>query len=436
MKPALIRTWFFSFGLLLSLLTIDVQAYNGLSVGAARFEITPDLRLTNWITHKAYSEILEPIFVRAVVMAQNTERVALVSWELLYPMEGAVAKVRREIARETGIATSNILVTATHNHSAPWSPVLGDPLTKAEKKVLESFLNDPRYPAWAQQVIDLSAKAVKEADLARKPASLSIGRAYIGDVVFNRRPIKTDGSVHGLATPVDPYALPRGLRFAPTDPIATVFVARGLDQAPISALFHMACHPVSVYPSYSGISCDWPGTVSVALQRELGGEAIFFQGCAGDIVPAQRGVPARDSMARTITDRILAAAKVAHPLDLNDNFRVLSRTVQAPVTEAARQDTGRDHFSAEVQVITCGPMAIVALPGEPLIGLATAIRQASPFPHTIVLGYSNGYGTQYVGMPGDKARGGYEMGSRNLGTDACGQLLVDAAIELLNLNRD
>ena len=63
--------------------------------------------------------------------------------------------------------------------------------------------------------------------------------------------------------------------------------------------------------------------------------------------------------------------------------------------------------------------------------LGMAIRERSPFPQTLVLGYSNGGGVHYVGMPGEKARGGYEAGVAGAGTDECGTLLVDAASQLL-----
>jgi hypothetical protein len=84
-----------------------------------------------------------------------------------------------------------------------------------------------------------------------------------------------------------------------------------------------------------------------------------------------------------------------------------------------------------VQVIVCGPLAFVALPGEPLTDLGVAIRERSPFPQTLVLGYSNGMGVHYVGMPGEKARGGYEMGVAGAGTDECGGILVDGAVRVL-----
>ena len=82
-------------------------------------------------------------------------------------------------------------------------------------------------------------------------------------------------------------------------------------------------------------------------------------------------------------------------------------------------------------MIACGPLAFVALPGETMTELGMAIRASSPFPQTIVMGYSNGNGVHYVGLPGEKARGGYEAGVAGAGTDECGTLLVEAAVKTL-----
>lgn len=411
---------------------LDAAGAAGLTAGTAKFEITPDTRLTNWITHKPYGEVLEPIFVRAVVMESFGKKVAFLNWELLYPMESGVAKVRKEISREIGIPAGDILVFATHNHSAPWSPMFGsDPLTTAEVKVLKSFLEDPLQPAWSEKVIQSSVAAVKQADASRRPASLSLGRAYAGDVIFNRRPMRSNGSVESMSIPADPYVLPRALRFGRVDPTLTVLALRDEGEKNLAMFFHLPCHAVMIYPSYQGISGDWPATASAVLEQRLGGTALFMQGCAGDVAPIRRGTEARQHLAGVVAERAAKSVQAAEQLRLTNAFHTASRVVQAPVEPSFRAELGRQHLSAEVQVITCGDLAIVALPGEPLNALAAAIQEQSPYSHTIVLGYSNGYGVQYVGMPGDKARGGYEMGTRNLGNDECGQLLVDAAVKLL-----
>jgi hypothetical protein len=214
------------------------------------------------------------------------------------------------------------------------------------------------------------------------------------------------------------------------DPTLTVLCVRDGDGKAIATLCHVPCHAVCIYPFHKGISADWLGPVCERVARDLGGEAMVMQGCAGDIVPAKRGLEPRDRMSALIAERALAAAKLAVPVKLGA-LTARSEFVRAPLTAEAKKDLGEDTFTCEVQVVTSGSLALVTFPGEPLIGLAMAVQQRSPLPHTMVLGYSNGYGVRYVGLPGEKVRGGYEMGAPGAGADECGGLLVEAAVKLL-----
>ena len=158
---------------------------------------------------------------------------------------------------------------------------------------------------------------------------------------------------------------------------------------------------------------------------------MFLQGCGGDIVPARRGLEARDNMAKLVAERALAAIANRQPL-ASARLQVNVVPLELPLTNKARRDIGTPTIKTEVQVIAYDSLAIVALPGEPLIGLALEIQRRSPFPHTLVLGYSNGGGVQYVGLTGDKVKGGYEMSVAGAGADSCGQMLIGAAIKALN----
>jgi hypothetical protein len=205
---------------------------------------------------------------------------------------------------------------------------------------------------------------------------------------------------------------------------------RDLESRTIATVFHASCHSVSIYPSNPGISADWPGPTSVAFSAAFGGESLFLQGCCGDINPWRRGAVAVAEMAAGLTKKAGAAMKFAarlKPMPL----QVGRTTLELPLTPAAKERIGADTVTAEIQAIVCGSLAIVTLPGEPMTELGQAIRANSPFPQTLVLGYSNGGGVHYVGMPGEKARGGYEAGVAGAGTDECGALLVDAAGKLL-----
>jgi hypothetical protein len=48
-----------------------------------------------------------------------------------------------------------------------------------------------------------------------------------------------------------------------------------------------------------------------------------------------------------------------------------------------------------------------------------------------VVGYANGSGAGYVGLPGEKARGGYEAGAGR-GTEEAGLFMIETAVRLLH----
>lgn len=402
-----------------------------LTAGAARADISPTTNVLNWVDHKPYPGILDPVFVRATVVSDGANRVALIAWDLTDTREGFVAKVRAAVSRATGIPATNILITASHTHSAPWVPSEKDTLLEAERRTLLPVQNGPGYAEWAEKLVQRTVDAAKHADMGRKPVTLAIARAWAGDVVFNRRPVREDGKVETTYTPADPYSLPNGQRFGPVDPTLTLLGFVDASGASVSTLFTLPCHPVSIYPHDPRISADWPGPVSARLSAALGGEASFFQGCAGDIVPVRRGLPPREKMAELIGDRALAAWTNRYSL-VPGALQASVIPIELPLSEAARKDTGKTSFDSEIQVITCGSLAIVAVPGEPLTGIALEIQRRSPYPHTVVLGYSNGGGVQYVGATGDKRKGGYEMSVAGAGDDRCGHMIIDAAVQALS----
>lgn len=400
-----------------------------LSAGTAKADITPDPAMINWVDKKPYHGVLDPISARTLILGDGTTAAVFICWDLIDAADDAVAQVRRAVREATGIPEAHILVAASHTHSAPRSPFTASGASPGYAERMKPIAEDPVYREWAGRIPAVCADIARNAQESMQPVTLAIGRANAGEWLFNRRPLDPHGNVVTTFTPKDPYSLPEGLRFRPLDPTLTVLNLQDAQGRTAATLFSVPCHAVSIYPHHQGVSADWPGPACDHIAAELGGAALFLQGCAGDIVPARRGEEARAQMARFFADRALAAAAQRHPLPA-EPLQVASERVALPLTRQARADVKADTRAAEIQVIACGPLAIVALPGEPLNGLARDIQARSSFPHTLVAGYANGRGMGYVGLPGEKALGGYEARAGR-GTEECGLFMVETAIRLL-----
>jgi neutral ceramidase len=404
-----------------------------LRAGIARADITPDPQMLNWtiVPARPYGEVHDPLYVRALVLSDSRTRVAFIGWDLLDAREFAVARIRGAVSKATGIPERQIIIQASHNHSGPKSEMGPEPNTAREQRTSRPVQDGPAYRTWADRLVETCVDAVRRADAAVQPVDIFIGRAFVGEWLFNRRPIKPDQTVQSTLLPPNPYALAGGLRFGTVDPTLTVLSLRDRSGRNTAMLFHVPMHAVAVYSQYKGLSADWPGRVADLIRAKAGGEAMFLQGCAGDIVPARRGFEAVEAMAALISDRALAADKVAVKLPAAE-LHVSRAMIGLPATEAAAKDLGRESIDAEVMALTVGSLAFVTLPGEPLQEIGTAIQQRSPYPHTLVLGYANGRGIGYVGLPGGKVKGGYEMSEVGAGTDEAGGFLVETALRLLH----
>ena len=416
-----------------------------LRVGAAKADITPGTDVLNWVTGKPYGAVLDPLFVHALVLDDGRTKAAIIRWDLVDVSESARDAVRQAVGAALGMPGENILVNASHTHSAPWAPVYREGHRGKERDTWWAIRhmpaqNDfPPFHRWMERLISASVEAARGAAKSARPATISIGRIAVNEYLHNRRPrAPTWGLADAKPAPVVGYTHPDwnpevqqgGAAFGPMDRALAILVIRDLDNRTIATVFHASCHSVSIYPSNPSISADWPGPTAVAMSAVFGGESLFLQGCCGDINPWRRGAAAVAEMAAGFTKKAQVAAQYAVKLQAMP-LRTGHTTVALPLTPVAKERLGADTVSAEIQTIVCGPLAIVALPGEPMTELGLAIREHSPFPQTLVLGYSNGGGVHYVGMPGEKARGGYEATAAGAGTDECGTLLVDAANKLL-----
>lgn len=416
-----------------------------LRAGAAHADITPDPAVLNWVTGKPYGSVLDPLSLHALVLDDGATKVAIIRWDLVDVSESARDEVRHAVGAALKMPEGNILVNASHNHSAPWSPVWRAGARGQERdtwwalRFMPPQNEFPPYKAWMARLLDAAVEAAQKAAASAQVVTPAIGRIAVSEYLFNRRPraaawgvVDPKSGAAPIATSPEwtPELLSAGATFGPMDRTFSLISFRDANGQAVASLFHLSCHAVSIYPSNPAISADWPGATTRALTAALGSEAIFLQGTCGDINPWRRGAAAVAEMAEGIAKKATVAARYSTKLATGPLY-ISHSTITLPLTPEAKKRLAADTVSAEIQLIVCGPLALVALPGEPMTELGAAIRASSPFPQTFVLGYSNGNGAHYVGMPGEKARGGYEAGTPGAGTDECGTLMVDAAVKQL-----
>ena len=220
-----------------------------LRAGYGKVDITPDAPVPlggiAGLRERLSTDVRDPLFVRAVALAQGKTRAAVVSADLLTPLPGFHEDLLRALG---GRPRDEIFLAFTHTHSAPGGYWAAGPA--------RLFMGKER-PELRARLIDAAARAVRLAESDLAPARPLRGRAQLTGVTGNRRTFRG---------PVDEEL---GL---------LRFDVRG--RSPIDILC-MAGHPVIVSEKEpTWISADYPGAVSAGLEEE-GFRPLFLTGAAG-----------------------------------------------------------------------------------------------------------------------------------------------------------
>jgi neutral ceramidase len=459
------------------------QRAEGLRVGLAETDITPPVGfpMAGYYHERLAEGTIDPLKAKAIVFRQGDMAGALVVCDLIGIATDLSREVKRRTAAKTGIPASNIIIAATHSHTAPdYMKELWLYLGKEDQ--------EPLRRAYIERLIDGPVEAILKADAKVGEFALSSGTAVQDTPVsFNRRFVMRDGSVQTWQS----LANPNVVRAAgPIDPRIELLVVRGQGDAQVQGvLSSFALHLDTV----GGMrwSADYPFFIEKSLRDSLGADliSIFGTGCCGDINHSNPATPQRnkaDQIGNAIGDTIGRRVADLKPLQ-NMQLKVFTQNVELPLQVVGQQEVKRavemvkliksggkvdflDHVTAykhlvidqflrqqpfaetaehitwglsrsltgigpaipvEVTAITLGDeVAIVCLPGEVFVELGMAIKQASPYRTTFVIELANAVETIYVPHRAAYAGGSYEVTNSTLQSGS-GEMLVEAALTLL-----
>ncbi len=420
--------------------------------GCARQCITPPLGvpLAGYFHERLAEYVRDDLYVRAVVVESGSERLALVSCDLIAPDRILFDRTKALIVAETGIAPECVLICTTHTHTGP------------EIRLDHAM---PVSAEWAAELPRHIAATVAQAVASMFEATLRPGRAKAEGYAFNRLFRQRDGTeVFGRT---DDEVGPAG----PVDSeLQTLSVVD--EEGELRALLvHFALH-VDVIGGGSAnfISADWPGELARNIAAVHGADVItlFLQGTCGDInhnahgptAQPRRGVPKAVQLGRGLAGVALHAAARAEPMAsaplrsaetlLSIPYYTRDATFMAEL-ESLRAKEELTHFErytlergetwshdgevaqVPVQVLRLGEVALVALPAEIFVRLGLEIKHFSPAPSTFVVELANADASTYVPTTDQAGRGAYgarPILSRWLCADA-GRRLIDAAQVML-----
>ena len=373
-------------------------------VGFGVVDLTPDrpVPLGGYAERfgKLSTGVHDPVKARAMVIARGTEKVAIVSADLVGISKEAKAAVVGTLGAR-GFSTTNLLLAATHTHTGPGG------LTR-------SPLFRPMMGLYDRELFEATTKgiaaAVAKAEDAKQPAKLSLGAVAAPGLQRNR-----------------------ALEGGPVPDQLSVLRADGLDGKPLGLVVHFAAHPTILGSDVREISAEWPGATCDAIEKALpGATAMVLQGALGDVSPAG-GVG--DGFARVasygglVAERAMEARGKATAIDVPGTFgaedgpRLLSSAWEAhlPLTVAGRLLGDRTSAAmvpernprTEGQSLWIGSLRLVAAPGEPTAAFGAGVLERAAPSHGIgqgvawVVACANDH-LGYLTTRDEVRRGGYE----------------------------
>ncbi len=372
-----LSAWLLPICLTLFLCSMQTGAQE-LYVGAAKRLITPNplISVSGGVgAPKPATEKKGELYVRAMVLQKGEIKVAIVSIDNLgWP--AALGDRSRALVSE--IPPQNIIIGATHTHSAPDAYAFPD--------AMGNHGADMDYLEWCIEEI---AGAIKDALQNIQPAYLKIavGEAK-GKIAYN-------------------YYAPD--LYDPRCGVIQAIGSKGKDKnRPLVTLVNYAIHPEVIGSKRGILSPDLVGPLNEQVEYKTGGMALFMNGAQGGMVTADNrignGEEANDwkecqrigSLLATEALRIVKDA----PLQKDPDLYCQSKKVKFPVESAmmrfilensplAMGSSDGQSVDTTISLLNIGPAQILTIPGEALPNIGYYVKRQMHTEHPFLFGLTN-----------------------------------------------
>jgi neutral ceramidase len=415
-----------------------------LRAGAYAQDITPErfpISVNGGMQDRQATGVHDRLYARCLVLHDGSQALVIAVCDSCMIPREILDEAKQRASQATGIPPRNMLISATHTHTAP--------------TVAGVFQSEPdaRYVALLTERI---ARGIAQAHARLQPARLGWAVAQDPTQVFNRRWKMEPGTIS--ADPfgrtsdkvrMNPGYQAKGLvePAGPVDPDVSVLAVQHADGRPLALLANYSLHYVG---GVSPLSADYFGAFAERIGQLLEAPADFVgilsNGTSGDVNNLNFAGPAPARQAefeqcRIVADSVARAAREAckqiafqdavslavaqaelelgvrkpTPVELirakeilaQAQGRVLTSLPEIYARETLLLSEYPDTVRVPLQAMRIGQLGIAAIPCEVFAEIGLEIKKRSPLQPTFTISLANGY-NGYLPTPEQHQLGGYE----------------------------
>lgn len=415
--------------------------------GAAKSVITPAIgtSINGGMQDRLVKNIHDDTYARAVVLDDGSTRLAIVVSDLCMIYRETLDKAKIRAYELTGIPVENMMMSATHTHSAGTA--------------CSVFQSDPD-PEYLELLSIRIADAVVRANENRMPAKIGWGVGHEPSQVFNRRwkmkpgtkiinPFGGEDKVKMNPGVGNPNLLePAG----PIDPEVSVVSVKSTSGDHIALLANYSLHYVGgtgageISADYFGMFSDKMAGMLETKNQASSFVGIMSNGTSGDInnidfTGQQHTVSGEYSQMQYVANVLAAETyKIVQNIAYRDwiSLDAVQEEIELGVRLPGEGDIERakrivdnaegpnmksleeiyaretlllskypEHKSLILQSFRLGDLAIAAIPCEVFVEIGLELKNKNPFDSMFTISLANGY-NGYLPTPEHHALGGYE----------------------------
>lgn len=422
-------------------------AQDGIRAGAYAINVNPQhypISVNGGMADRLANSAHDPLHARCFALDDGKQKLVLVVVDSCMLPRPLVDEAKAQVKAKLGIPPEQIVISATHTHSAP--------------TVAGVFQSDPDAE-YVRYLPGRIAEGIAKAVSRLEPAEVGWGVGRDPGQLFNRRWKVKPGSQllqdpFGKGT--DQVKMNPGRQHpdlvanGPVDPEIGLLAARSRDGRPIAVLAAYGLHYVGGHPA---LSADYFGAFAERFADLIGAKtgpggfvAIMANGTSGDVNNVNFAGPAikqqPGEQIRVVADDVARAAveayrKIAYRRDVTLSSAQAEIELRVRKPAAAEIDRAKkilaeqkdkkslvgqpavyaretmliadypDTVKLNLQAHRVGELGIATIPCEVFTAIGLEIKKKSPLRQTFTIELANGY-NGYLPTPEEHKLGGYE----------------------------